>query len=631
MTASSSLNSAASLSIPHHETETLRQLRVVLRIVAILWGFFAFWAARQLMSPDGISYLDIADHYTQGTWRLAVSEYWSPVFSWCLAAALSLFRPAPQVEATLVHGVSFVGYCFALITFEYFFRQLTTVLAVLDPESAKQLRLRQLLLIAAYAAFIVGTIGPLGSTTPDLLVTVLVYLVSGMMLRCSLEDVGLPFCACLGAVLGICWLTKSALLLPGLMALASWAIQGWQRRRPLVHVICALLALSAVCFPYLAAIRIAKGHWTLGRTGLLNYSWEVDEVPRYFHWQGGPKGYGKPLHPTRQMMASPPVYEFSTNWGVTYAPWFDPPYWYEGLRVKFDAGRQIRAFGVNFSTAMVLLLMSPGAFVGLLIWCFKRGNGRAVLMWWKMTGCAWVWCGATVLLYSAVCVEPRYISGTLAVMSCLLLAPALSSPVPILVRRTGYLIAASIFPCVQALWRPAVFGAAFLLVELTGLEPNGNAYWQEAQYLQHIGVRPGDAIGVIGEGAGAYWARLLHAHVIAEIPAPDTRKSGLVRAFHPDPTGIIAFWRASRERQQEVLSVFSRAGAQWLVAEPVPLWVKPGNEWIEVPFTRKGEEEFGFVTRTFVRRLAPGAAIYPTLPHSQNAQKRADAVGLSVN
>src|SRR5208283_2619653 len=173
----------------------------------------------------------------------------------------------------------------------------------------------------------------LAFSTPDVLVAALVYLVAGMLLQSALRRVGLAFCAILGAVLGLCWLTKSAVLLPGLATVPVFAMLARKWRTPLVPLLCTLAARAAVCFPFLAAIRTVKGHWTFGKTGLLNYSWEVGGVTRYFHWQGGPEGYGAPLHPTRQVMAWPPVYEFSTPLPVAYAPWFDPPHWYEGVRV----------------------------------------------------------------------------------------------------------------------------------------------------------------------------------------------------------------------------------------------------------------------------------------------------------
>jgi hypothetical protein len=551
------------------------------------------------------TYLDIADLYAHGAWKSAVSEYWSPVFSWLLAAALYVVHPAAALEAVLLHAILFAGYCVALVTFEYFLRLLIGVFDLLSPRCPERLALRRALLVGAYAAFVWGTVGLLGLSTPDVFVAALVYLVSGMLLQSAYQRVGLAFCAIFGALLGVCWLTKSAALLPGLATVPVFAMLVRRWRKPVVPVLCTLAALGAVCFPFLGAIRTVKGHWTFGKTGLLNYSWEVGAVTRYFHWQGGPEGYGEPVHPTRQVMASPPVYEFSTSLPVTYAPWFDPPHWYEGVRVKLDAGRQIRAFAINVCLELILLLTTPGVVAALFVWCLRRGKFGGVRAWREMTGGVWVWCGVTTLLYSAVCVEPRYLSGTFAVVSCLLMAPVLSVPVPSVVHRIRWFTATSVFPCLLAFWRPALFGAAFLLFELTGMEPNPNAHWREAQYMQSVGMRAGDPVAVIGIGANAYWARLVHAPVVAEIPVRVIKRLDLVDNSQPNLTDINAFWRAPQERQREVLDAFARAGVRWAVAEPVPTGVSASAGWTELPFTRKGAKEFGWVTRTFVRRLNP--------------------------
>jgi len=556
------------------------------------------------MYSDGVSYLDIAGLYAHGAWKSAVSEYWSPMFSWLIAVALYVIRPDGRFEAVLLHAICFAGYLVALSTFGYFLRQLTGALDLLYTPFSEQATLRPALLIVAYAAFVWATVPLIGLCDPDVFVTGFVYLISGMLLRSARQRVGLAFCAAFGALLGFCWLTKAALLPIGLVTLPAFAILVRKWRKPLVPLLFTVAALAAVCFPFLTAIRITKGHWTFGKAGLLNYSWEVNGVTRYHHWQGGPGGFGWPLHPTRQIADSPPVYEFSTSWPVTYPPWFDPAYWYEGVRASFNAGRQTRAFGTNLSIALLLLLMTPGIVPTVFVWCFRRGKCPRLRAWWKMSVGVWVWCGAPILLYSLVFVEPRYIGGTLVVVSCLLLAQLLAEPLPLLVLRIRWFTAASILPCLHACWRPMFFGAAFLLFNMTGMEPYSNADWREAQYMQSIGVRPGDAVGVIGDAFNAYWPRLIHARIVAEIPVWTDKRFEADHAPRLVYTDVKAFWSASTERQHDILSLFARTGVRWVVAEPVPPWVKAGDGWTELPFTRKGDEEYNWVTRTFIRRLS---------------------------
>ena len=51
------LRPATRIIAPRETNDSLRQLQLLLRIAAVLWGFLAFWSARYLVSPDGISYL----------------------------------------------------------------------------------------------------------------------------------------------------------------------------------------------------------------------------------------------------------------------------------------------------------------------------------------------------------------------------------------------------------------------------------------------------------------------------------------------------------------------------------------------------------------------------------------------
>jgi hypothetical protein len=587
---------------PREQVDSLLGFQRILCGAAIVSGFFAFWATRYTMYSDGISYLDIAGLYAHGAWKSAVNEYWSPMLSWLIAAALYVIHPAARFEPVLFHAICLAGYLAALLAFRYFLRQLIRVVDPLYPPFPGQVTLRRALLTIAYAAFIWATLPLIGLCTPDVLVAGLVFVISAMLLRSAWRPVGLGFCAAFGGLLGLCWLTKAALLPIGLATLPAFAALVRKWRKPLAPLLCTVAALAAVCLPFLAAIRIAQGHWTFGKAGVLNYSWEVNGVTRYFHWQGGPEEFGRPVHPTRQLTGSPPVYEFSTSWPVTYSPWFDPPYWYEGSRVSLNAKRQILALGANSAIALLLLLAAPGLLPVIFVWFFKQDTVPRPA-WWKMTAGVWVWCGVTILLYSLVFVEPRYIESTVAVMCCLLLAPALSQPAPILVRRIRWFTAAAVFPCLYACWRPVFLGFAFLLFNITGMQPYPNAYWREAQYMQDIGMRPDDAVGVIGTGVHAYWARLVRAKIVAEIPVRHNKRFNLSHSPVLEFTDVNTFWSESPESRRQVLKVFATAGVRWVVAEPVPSWVKAGEGWTELPFTRQGGAECGCVVRTFVRRL----------------------------
>src|SRR4051812_46570039 len=64
-------------------------------LVCLLLAAGAAWLTRRTMNPDGISYLDLADAWRHGQWDHALSEYWSPLYSWLLGLWLTLVQPAP--------------------------------------------------------------------------------------------------------------------------------------------------------------------------------------------------------------------------------------------------------------------------------------------------------------------------------------------------------------------------------------------------------------------------------------------------------------------------------------------------------------------------------------------------------
>src|ERR1051325_2597792 len=202
-----------------------RRLERRLTIAAILCGFFAFWTSRYVMYSDGISYLDIADLYASGAWRSAVSDYWSPMFSWLLAVGLRLFHPAARFEAMMFHAILFGGYIAAVFAFRYLLRQLARAL---DPVMPADPELRPVGLVVAYSAFLWATLPLIRTCSPDVIVATLVYLVSGLLLRCTHAPAGIGLCSVFGASLGLCWLTKAALLPAGVAVLPFFAASVWR-------------------------------------------------------------------------------------------------------------------------------------------------------------------------------------------------------------------------------------------------------------------------------------------------------------------------------------------------------------------------------------------------------------------
>lgn len=52
------------------------------------------WHFRHALNPDAVAYLQLAKHYAEGNWGLAVSGYWGSGISWLLALGFKLGMPA---------------------------------------------------------------------------------------------------------------------------------------------------------------------------------------------------------------------------------------------------------------------------------------------------------------------------------------------------------------------------------------------------------------------------------------------------------------------------------------------------------------------------------------------------------
>jgi hypothetical protein len=99
-------------------------LRKVLWAIALLAGALQAFATRYAMNADGVSYVDIGENYFTLGWRQAISGYFSPLYSWVIGLALTVFQPSPAVETPLIHAVNFLLYIAALAGFTLFLNAL---------------------------------------------------------------------------------------------------------------------------------------------------------------------------------------------------------------------------------------------------------------------------------------------------------------------------------------------------------------------------------------------------------------------------------------------------------------------------------------------------------------------------
>src|SRR5215211_5271065 len=161
-------------------------------------------------------------------------------------------------------------------------------------------------------------------------------------------------------------LVKAAFVVPVAVACLTCAFltSGSAGRRALALIL-TVGACAVVAAPYVTALSRKEGHFTIGESGALNYAWDVDKVTPFLNWQGGDHSFGSPVHPTRRIGSNPPTFVYARPVPGSVPVWYDPYYWYRGVKPRIQWVGQARALAlstlwflvVEFASLLFLLLV----------------------------------------------------------------------------------------------------------------------------------------------------------------------------------------------------------------------------------------------------------------------------------
>jgi hypothetical protein len=237
-------------------------------------------------------------------------------------------------------------------------------------------------------------------------------------------------------------------------------------------------------------------------------------------------------------MSYPAVYEFGEPVGGTFPPWYDPTYWYEGVKVYFSPRQQVRAVIFNVYLLFGIFLYSGSGklitflLLSLLTLSTRRYSGREVKALWMILVPALF----AMFMYALVVVVPRYV-GPFAVILVLGLLSGVRLPEgrwrSIVSRAVCVILVAAV---VATGWKPVKYTSAIVEQVRAGREPHVN--WQIAEAMKGAGVGPSDKVASVGYAFLPAWARLARAKVVAEMPSNDLFKltgadnDRLIAAFH---------------------------------------------------------------------------------------------------
>jgi hypothetical protein len=516
------------------------------------------WTGRYSMNPDGICYLDLGDAFFQHKWSQVVNGYWSPLYAYLLGLALFIVKPGRWWEFPTAHVVNFILFLFSLAGFEFLLRTLRQDLRTNARDENVQGLTEPSLLALSYAIFLWTSLEliTIWDIAPDMCLAAFIYLAAGLLLRIR-RRFSVPLSIAMGVVLGLAYLTKAIMFPLGLVfiLIGLSCIQRQARARYLFSVTITFLVISG---PWLVALSHAKGRLDFGDSGRLAYSAYVAPGGRLLNWQGQPPGSGVPLHTTRRIFENPPVYEFSSPVGGTYPPSYDPSYWNEGRKWKFDVRAQATVILAGlFTYANLMFRDQSGLAAGTLALILAGGvaTRNAILKNWPLLAMCFVAMG----LYLLVLVESRYVAAYMGVLWLIIIFGVRLTTEQL--RIAQYLVLSVVVTILISIAYSTGHG-------LRSGDPGIPAYSAANQIsiadaLEKMGVKAGDRIAVAGDGNWAYWARAGKLKIVSTIMSPD----------------LPAFWSAGPDQRENIYHLFYSTGAKAVVSMSPPV---AGEHWEKI-------------------------------------------------
>ena len=532
-------------------------------VVGLAIGLLSAWHGGVLsVGDDGVSYLDLSDAWRNHDWLTAANGCWSPAYPVLLAAVLSVSRLSAFWEPVVIRGLNVLLYIGAMFSFAFFWREQTRSMerraAAMGAENILPRRSWFLLGFALFLFFAVQFIG-VNLVSPDLALFASVLLVGGIMVRIKDGSLNWGLFAWLGAVCAIGYLIKAIMFPLTFVFLGVAFLTASQKRSIVPRLALTLAVFILIGGPWILMLSRAKGRLTYSDVGRLNYLWFASEgfndYGYPFPWNPAP-GEGTPVHPMRDLLASPHVFEFRAPFRGSYPLWDDPSYWYEGAKVPIHLRQQLRTI-VNALNGYPHIVELQGALlVGALFLMLAAGpRAKRVLRAWYL-----ILPAVTALALYAIShglVQNRYTGPFLP-----LLWAALFAELYLLhLKENSRLLAPLSLAMAIILSLPLAVDLSYNIRQ-TARNVYTRTFFDHydadvADYLQKAGLHPGDSLGYLQapeDGTNKYWARLAKMTIVADMSFQD----------------VPAFWEADPKTQAKALAAFRDAGVQAIVAYKAP-------------------------------------------------------------
>lgn len=533
-----------------------------------------WWINRAALNPDGVSYLDMAAHSIRNGRIELINGYWSPLYPFFLTFVTTRRSVASPEFLPLAHAINLVVALIALALF----------LPLLRParrrgDAAGDVAPVRLAVGASAFAFLVIQGIDLWLLTPDMLVLLAVLGAAACCLGIERRQVSWRAAVGLGAVLGVGYWAKGMLLPLGAAFLLLMFLFPPRAERARTKVALAAIVFAVVAAPLVAMVSLRVGRPTMGTVGPLNYAWEIDGVTPFSGWLGDSTSrFGRPVHPPRVVTRTPLTLEFATPVAATFPLWYDPSYWYAGVRPRFNRHGQVAAIGQSLSDLGGIALDAWPILVALVLLVVSTRAGPPTAT--RAPALLALWGAIAVAAYLLIHVESRYLAGFAAI--------EMISFWWWLSRRRATAATAGMAAIGAVLMLGAVAGQVW--PERWKASPSYRAADAvAADTLRELGVPPGARVAVVGDAFEEFPAFLAGATIVADVV---------------DST---AYWNLPPAGRDPLHRQLARLGVRGLLARNLPL-ADTLTGWHLVP--RADSDNFAILP--FTRATGPANE----LPHA---------------
>lgn len=496
--------------------------RWILRFCALALGLLQAWAYRYLVyMEDAWSYLDIADNYLRGDFASALSSYWSPLYSWLIALSLLLFHPPVCEKFVLLKLVNFASFLFVIFAFELLLDQVIAWYG--EDVEIKGLPLLKVgparLELWSYVVFILMSlsVGAVWKDTPDLLMSGFLYAATALTLafwRGQLGGVN-PFL--IGFSLAAGYLCKAVMFPLTFVYIFLLALSPQSKSAKLRAVLSVVAAFTLLAGPYIAAISIKNQKLLFSTTMQYNYAlWVLRNAPfRHALALRNPDQLPmKFTHPSQVIFEEPQVFYFAEPIHATFATHYDPPYWFDGVKIYFDGVMQFVATVASIS--VLVRLFFGWLFFGWLVLLFGCRSRAITLISMARRLPLFLPSLAGLTLYSLglncyTLYSERYFPGFF-VLWFLGLLGSIRLPDTSKVRKV--LLISTIVSLLGMGWRFTVeLGNTLHTLETSAVNENCLIL----QRLTELGIAPGDQLANMDPLRKVGWAQMGQFRIVADI------------------------------------------------------------------------------------------------------------------